>query len=161
MSKSKQELLLEPKTKEKFFSMVVRRGVDECWPWKGGHVEGYGWFYIGGGRRAKQEDYAHRVALFYETGKFDGVARHSCDNPDCCNPGHLKWGTRRDNSQDALDRRRAYVGSANSNAKLTEADVIKARELRALGMLYREIAPRFGVGWKTIWYACNGGWPHV
>jgi hypothetical protein len=34
-------------------------------------------------------------------------ALHSCDNPPCVNPDHLRWGTPEMNTQDMLDRKRS------------------------------------------------------
>lgn len=33
-------------------------------------------------------------------------ALHSCDNPACIHPDHLRWGTQKENIQDAIDRGR-------------------------------------------------------
>ncbi len=52
---------------------------------------------------------------------------HSCDNPPCVNPAHLRVGSRADNAQDRADRTRGKEhrqrGEGNDNAKLTEAQV--------------------------------------
>ena len=157
--RSRQDLLAE--AHDRFWSKVDKREIDECWPWKEGLVEGYGWFYVGGGRASNFSAYAHRVALHYRTGEWGRVARHSCDNRACCNPKHLAWGTHKDNSQDAKDRHRAYVGEANSFAKFTEEQVREVRRLRADGLTYKAIGALVGAPWKRCWFACNGGWTHV
>lgn len=35
------------------------------------------------------------------------IVMHTCDNPPCCNPDHLKLGTFKENSQDASRKRRS------------------------------------------------------
>ena len=52
-------------------------------------------------------------------------------------------------------------GSANSNAKLKEADVLAIRKARAEGMHRKDIAPMFGVSEALIGAICTGkrwGW---
>ena len=76
-----------------------------CWEWKQRrHVKGYGLAHIG--RRCVR---AHRYAYEVWCGPIpEGMmVLHSCDNPPCCNPDHLRVGTAKDNAQDAILRGRA------------------------------------------------------
>ena len=130
---------------------------EQCWPWSGRMNErGYGRPQIAG------KDYrAHRVAweLFNKRCVPEGMfVLHSCDNPSCCNPAHLRVGTMKDNMSDALARSRVPVGSRNVRAKLTEAAVL---QIRASTEQTATLARRFGVDRKTIWQARNGRWRHV
>lgn len=80
----------------RFWANVDVRGPDECWPWKAGCTEaGYGVL------NTKNPDaiYAHRFICQMVHGKIrDGhYAIHSCDNPPCCNPSHVRPGTPTDN----------------------------------------------------------------
>lgn len=53
-------------------------------------------------------------------------------------------------------------GESNGQSKLSEKDVIAARRLRADGLVYREIADRFGVNKRTIMRAIKGQqWAHI
>lgn len=54
---------------------------------------------------------------------------HSCDNPPCCEPSHLRWGSKADNMADAKARGRLAFGERNPNAKLSveSADRLRAR----------------------------------
>lgn len=97
------------------FDRAVRKGEpDECWEWQSrSKAHGYGMIrfdrkYLG----------AHRVSLFLETGSWPPSDRpfvlHSCDNPLCCNPAHLRFGTHDENMADMATRGR-HRGSSREN----------------------------------------------
>ncbi len=90
---------------ERFWSFVDKRGPDECWPWKGARLKGYGAFRRNGNRRV-----ATRIAWEYVTGApppDDLLIMHTCDNPPCCNPAHLTPGTNQDNMDDMWSKGRS------------------------------------------------------
>ena len=77
-----------------------------CWPYKKtvNAKDGRPYFTVKGKRRP-----AYTVALECYSGMLQTegqVARHSCDNPICCNPHHLSWGTHQDNMDDMVERDR-------------------------------------------------------
>lgn len=76
---------------------------EECWPWTGFCVpKGYGTVVI------RQSVYiASRIAYFLSTGQWPlEQILHSCDNPPCCNPSHLREGSIADNMADRDSRGR-------------------------------------------------------
>ena len=91
------------KTREELFWEKVDKsaGPNDCWPWRGArNYKGYGGF---------QGRIASRLALEFSTGKelpANLQACHSCDNPPCCNPGHLFIGTAADNLRDSISKGR-------------------------------------------------------
>jgi len=120
------------------------------------------------------------------------VVRHQCDNPPCVNPDHLILGTYADNTRDMIDRGRqprgenhwsrfyperiargegshkspppgTQRGSRNAGARLTEADVVEIRRLRAETKLtIKQIAFRYGVYHTTIEAVIyRKNWAHV
>ena len=153
----------------RFWSKVDIRGPNECWPWKAGcfKMGGYGAFYKDG-----KMERAHVIAFEMKYGKIekDIVIRHSCDNPPCCNDLHLISGTRAQNNQDMVERRRNQRGDLHwtrrmpervprgdthvwhrrpeliphgfeqTGTKLSEDDIREIRWLRAQGWLHRSIA---------------------
>lgn len=103
----------------RFWAKVDKRGADECWPWTaalGKPPRHYGRF-----RQPTGHEYAHRVAWRLTNGPIPEGAKvlHGCDNPPCCNPGHLRLGSQTENNLDAVARGRyGYRGiPGNQNAK--------------------------------------------
>lgn len=98
-------LALTPKIVARFRSKVQQGSANECWPWLAGRIgSGYGQFNAGRDANGRQDTrYAHRVAFQLATGidPVRAVVMHSCDNPICCNPSHLKLGTQAENVADA------------------------------------------------------------
>jgi len=87
---------------ERFWKRVDVRGRDECWEWQNSKTQGYGDVWIDG-----KSWKAHRYAWFlaHKT-EPTLMILHSCDNPPCCNPQHLREGTNQDNMNDMVMRGR-------------------------------------------------------
>ena len=89
------------------FRFINMHGGDTnvCWEWrrKLKPSDGRPYFVVEGRERP-----AYAIVLELASGEAQGarVARHSCDNRVCCNPHHLKWGTKQDNSNDMVERER-------------------------------------------------------
>ena len=87
---------------------------------------------------------------------------HTCDNPQCINPDHLFLGTNYDNVLDKLKkgRHRTIRGSARSDAKLTEADILEIRA--SSGVSQQKLADKYGVHQVLISKIKKGErWGHV
>ena len=118
---------------------LVQKG-NECWEWQGHqNKDGYGVFSWHGRRTP-----AHVLALSFSTGelKAEGLdTRHSCDNPPCVNPDHLKFGTRKENVQDMISRGR----QSKPGQRLTDEDVKEIRERRASGARQKDLAEQYKI----------------
>jgi hypothetical protein len=101
---------------DQFHSKILKGAADECWPWLG-HKDkkGYGrWMYtVSLNKRVSIRP--HRMALFLASGTqpVGLLACHRCDNPPCCNPAHLFFGTSQDNMTDAANKGRMASGDKN------------------------------------------------
>lgn len=129
-----------------------------CWIWTGATKElGYG--VIGLGRREQGTAKAHRVAYTLYKGEIPtGLSiLHSCDNPWCVNPIHLRAGTLSDNMKDCVARKRNFVpnnrGENATWAKLTVEAVYHIRERLMTGILYAKL---YNVSKSTIYAVWNG-----
>ena len=146
-------------TAQTLWKKIDIRGPDECWPWLGFRNEqGYGRVWI-----ADIGYYAHRVIYSIARGGLIewaapkdknafGFIRHSCDNPSCCNPGHLLIGTHTDNMQDKVQRGRLpnLKGERGPRAKLTDKQAEEIRWIASKGIASSEIARLYGVSKPTI-----------
>ena len=90
---------------------------------------------------------------------------HSCDNPRCVNPNHLRLGTAKENTLEMFQkgRDRHLRGEEISRSKLTTENVIQIRQ-RWLsgGEKQSSIAKDFAVSQGTISEVARGiRWQHV
>ena len=132
-------------TPDWFWSRVdMSGGADACWLWLGSiqsELSPYGRFFV-----SRKSEYAHRFALLISKGpppRNSPLACHTCDNPPCCNPNHLWWGSSKENTQDSCDKER--FGAARR-----KIDRVEAIRLRKLGHSYSEIAATFGVNQASV-----------
>jgi hypothetical protein len=134
---------------------LVQRGADdECWPWQGDTDRaGYGIFVWHERRRR-----AHEMALSFTTGevRLERLETcHSCDNPPCCNPAHLRFDTRQSNVDECIAR-----GRARKATKITPEDVVLMRERRAAGARQTDLAAQFGLTDGSVSMIIRGiRWP--
>jgi hypothetical protein len=140
-----------PSLNERLWGQIEVRGPDDCWPWKGSVVTGGYGEIVDNHRRWR----THRLVYSLEIGPIPvglGVL-HTCDNPPCCNPAHLHAGTKIQNMQEAVARRRISRGETRWNAKLSPATVRAIRAIASAGgTTHTAIGQRFGVSRAAVGY---------
>lgn len=93
---------------ERFWSNVVNRGSDGCWPWlkstnsPGKKKCGYGQFAPVHGVKVKSHRYAYE-AIKGAIPK-DLQVHHACGNRTCCNPAHMVLMTREDHGRLSMSK---------------------------------------------------------
>lgn len=103
---------------------------------------------------------AHRLAYAKANGldvfTMGGCVLHSCDNPLCVNPEHLRLGTHKENMRDMVQRRR--------NAKCQRLTPEQVQHIRAVGYIgvpwhpgnVQELAALYGVHRGTVTNVITG-----
>lgn len=119
------------KTIERFWANTRRNGND-CWPWMGAtNNQGYGVLAVYSGDK-RQRVLAHRLSIVIATGAdIDGrVVMHTCDNPLCVNPEHLRIGTQADNIRDALRKGRLNLEGLALGQRMRPTANVKKTECK-------------------------------
>jgi HNH endonuclease len=128
-----------------------------CWEWISANDGHYGLIYCN-----NKNNKAHRVSYEAFVGPIPKGLHilHSCDNPLCINPAHLRPGTAKENMADRDRRgRRDVRGEQIGTSKLTADDVIEIRK-STLGL--KELGEKYGVDPSNIWAIRTGkSWKHV
>lgn len=124
----------------------------ECWPWQGQRSKhGYGLIHWTPEKGRRTCTTAHRVMLIAFAGPpiDDSLeAMHTCDNPPCCNPMHLRWGSTAANLEDArrkgrLDWQLGRKRRPHTRVRNLTDDMVRA--IRASTDDARDIARMFGI----------------
>ena len=138
------------------FWKKVRIGVG-CWEWTAALREGYG-ALVQTINRKQTHWPAHRLSWVLHRGEIPAglMVCHKCDNRKCVNPDHLFLGTAKDNAEDMAKKKRSTWGERNSQAKLSEKEVLEIRKLRNEGWTYLDLTKKFNVTMSPIRDVCKG-----
>jgi hypothetical protein len=145
----------------RFAQNIDLRGVDECWPWLGQCTTGgHGTVSYTRAPGKYADALAHCVSYVLAKGTVppNTLVLHSCDNPPCCNPRHLRLGTHLDNSRDERERGRERRGFIPNRPRLGTAAVAQIRQQYAEGEASQmTLAHDYGVSQATISRVVSGG----
>jgi len=135
-------MLKKQTTLKHFHSHVSVATEAECWPWTGPKTPaGYGTLKMM--VHGVPVFLAHRAAWSVHNDKPIPKGMHilhSCDNPPCCNPLHLRAGSNAENVRDSVVRGR-HSGKFHK---------IPSEAIAELRLNPSEIASRFGLSRKTV-----------
>jgi DNA-directed RNA polymerase specialized sigma subunit len=95
---------------------------------------------------------AHRWVFERERGPIPAglLVLHSCDQPACVNPLHLRIGTQRENVEDAARRGRRNQSRQRKLSPEQRAEIVAL--YRQGGVSQSELGRRFGVSQASVSY---------
>jgi hypothetical protein len=142
---------------------------EDCWIWSGTKYRGgYGHF-----RRFLDNKWtmfkAHRFSYEFYVGQIPKgfCILHSCDNPSCVNPNHLRVGTLKENNQDTRNKGRHSFGRNSKHTHLSLEIAIDIRNQKQqtpkitcleLGQMFNTSAPQVSrILNNKIWKSPEGG----
>lgn len=124
-----------------------------CWLWQGTtNGYGYGIFLMPGEIPVR----AHRYSYEFFRGKkipAGKIVMHSCDNPPCVNPAHLRVGTKDENNKDTGNKRRHNYGLDHWNGRLSNAQVAAIRKSTKST---KELSEKYGIAYSHIYRIRTG-----
>lgn len=154
------------KLRNAFFKSIVHgESVDDCWKFIGDKAHnGYGQLHVKEGSKTINKR-AHKLSYELHIGDVPKglLVLHDCDNPECCNPRHLKLGTQSDNIKEmyAKQRNTSPVGERHPNSKLTIDKVTyiwSQRKIKRPETLATELSVSVNTI-RAIWNRAN--WKHL
>jgi hypothetical protein len=143
---------------EAFLRSLLGTKEDACIPWPYClNGRGYGLAVVDG----KQRGAHHWMCRLAHGAPFSiwRYAAHSCGNPQCVNPNHLRWATPAENAADRKVHGTDNSGERNGRTTLTEADV---RAIRAAPPFYAPLMEKYGLSRHGISKIRSGKrWQHL
>ena len=124
-----------------------------CWLWTyHTNSKGYGVVKVN-----KKDCKAHRISFQEFVGDIpDGaIVMHTCDNPSCVNPRHLRIGTYSDNTRDMYLKNRFPLQKINAEVANKIYEDCKL-------MKQKDVAEKYGVGFRTVSAIATGKtWSYI
>jgi hypothetical protein len=133
---------------EAFWLRVERGEPDDCWEWQGNFTDKYGML--------------HRQ-IHHGPIPPGMLVMHSCDNPKCVNPRHLKAGTPKENMADMDAKGRRVIAYAKGEkSHLSVLNEHAVRFIRSTDMNNSELGRIFGLTPNAIRAVrTRKSWAHI
>jgi HNH endonuclease len=151
--------------KSRFESKFIRGERFECWQWQSyRNKSGYG--VISYGTERGKNILAHRASYLLQWGNLDEAlcVMHTCDNPPCVNPRHLKLGTNQDNIDDMVRKGRNYY-KPGPNIHRSKINIDIARKIKLdlkNGISVKQITENRNISKHIVWdIKRNKTWKHI
>lgn len=145
---------------ERFQRGYFRGAPDACWEWQGQRAK-YGLVR----RPEGGSTGAHRVSYEVHHGPIPPglVIMHSCDNPLCVNPAHLRAGTYKENTADMDAKGRRVIAYAKGEkSQLSVLNEHAVRFIRSSDLTTADLARIFGLTHQAIRAVrIRKSWKHV
>lgn len=139
---------------KRLWSRIPISSDDACWEWEGARTpQGYGRISITRLDGTQHIEYAHRIVLMVAHNvdlPAGMVTIHSCDNPPCCNPAHIRLGTQSENCQDRENKRRHPRRTVEQRYGLSPTWVDEAAKMYQSGLTMAQVGQHFGVSPDTV-----------
>lgn len=131
---------------------------NDCLEWHiGNDKNGYGRISI---KKNRYKTTRVVCQLVYGEPTPNQQALHSCDNPPCINPDHLRWGTIQENHSEKVKRNRNK--GENSTSKLKNSQVYEIKKMMKNGASNSEIMAKFGLSKNIVSnIRCEITWTHI
>lgn len=150
MKRNSKGQFVKVAVKDRFWDKVTK--TEDCWNWNG-RLNSYGYGVISlNGKFVKAHRVSYELTHNYKLCPAECIL-HSCDNPKCVNPHHLRIGTQRDNINDMIVRKRNKFfekGSAHPNSKLSDTDIRNIKAMLEQKIPQHAIAKQYDICQQTI-----------
>ncbi len=106
--------------------------------------------YRDGKKRGTYLMHREMFKIYYGDIPSGMVVMHTCDNPACIEPEHLKLGTVADNNRDCRNKGRNAKGETHGNTRLSKANIADIRRRGENGDVHQRIADDYGVSRRHV-----------
>lgn len=137
----------------RFWKYTIKAGENDCWLWNSKQVNEHGYGFLSCSRGVIIKSHRLSYSLFLNRPVENSeIVMHTCDNPRCVNPNHLRIGTQAENILDSIKKGRnskppIHFGEDHHNAKFSSKDRL---DIVSDKRTHNEIAKDYGVCSETI-----------